>query len=117
MTRVVLRFDQTQTLIITGSGQPVCTLNTSVTLAYRHLQMPSMVIVAHGRSDRNWKVNMLFFKCCTICDGDLLLEATDRVANLKCLQCDYRSTVLADTHLFNVLCEEDPHSQAAQSAA
>ena len=60
---------------------------------------------------------MLFFKCCTICDGDLLLEATDRVANLKCLQCDYRSTVPADTHLFNVLCEDDSHRHVAQSAA
>jgi hypothetical protein len=63
----------------------VCTLNASVALAYADLYVPSIVIVAQRRRDGNWNVNMLFFKCCAICDGDLLLEATDHVANLKCL--------------------------------
>lgn len=49
---------------------------------------------------------MLFFKCCTICDGDLLLEADQSEASLKCLRCGNSSSVPANTHLFEVLCEE-----------
>ena len=49
---------------------------------------------------------MLFFKCCTICDGDLLLEADNNEASLKCLSCGKNSSVPANTHLFDVLCEE-----------
>ena len=49
---------------------------------------------------------MLFFKCCTICNGDLLLEADDNGASLKCLACGNSSSVPANTHLFEVLCDE-----------
>ncbi len=59
---------------------------------------------------------MLFFKCCTICDGDLLLEADASKANLKCLRCDYSAAVPADTHLFNVLCDEPYRAPSAQAA-
>lgn len=56
---------------------------------------------------------MLFFKCCTICDGDLLLEAHDDRANLKCLRCGNASTVPSNTHLFEVLCEERSYHQTS----
>jgi hypothetical protein len=55
---------------------------------------------------------MLFLNCCTNCDGDLLLEADTNGANLKCLRCNYASDVPANTHLFNVLCDEtNPHQR------
>jgi hypothetical protein len=59
---------------------------------------------------------MLFFKCCTFCDGDLLLEANHSEASLKCLRCDYLSAVPANTHLFNVLCDDANLITAAQAA-
>ncbi len=49
---------------------------------------------------------MLFFKCCTICEGDLLLEADNHQASIKCLSCGNQSSIPANTHLFEVLCEE-----------
>ncbi len=54
---------------------------------------------------------MLFFKCCTHCSGDLLLEADDLSAVLKCLSCDRQSSVPANTHLFEVLCQEHTFQQ------
>ncbi len=48
---------------------------------------------------------MLFFKCCTVCNGDLALETDDRAASLKCLRCGKVSSVPANTHLFDVMCE------------
>lgn len=65
---------------------------------------------------------MLFFKCCTICEGDLLLEANHSQASLKCLKCGNTSSVPANTHLFEVLCEEpncdsSMHDFADQQAA
>ena len=70
--------------------------------------------------DQNLK--MLFFKCCTICKGDLLLEADKHQASLKCLGCGNTSSVPANTHLFDVLCEEPncddiPHGFEEQRAA
>lgn len=61
-------------------------------------------MVTHGDTDKS--ADMLFFKCCTICDGDLLLEADNHEASVKCLSCGKKSSVPANTHLFEVLCEE-----------
>lgn len=59
---------------------------------------------------------MLFFKCCTICDGDLLLEVDNIGANLTCLRCSYTAAVPANTHLFNVLCDDANRTNSAQAA-
>ena len=59
---------------------------------------------------------MLFFRCCTICDGDLLLEADSKEAKLKCLRCDYSAAISADTHLFDVLCDGEARTSSAQAA-
>lgn len=58
----------------------------------------------NGKVDES--AEMLFFKCCTICNGDLLLEADNHQASVKCLSCGNTSSVPANTHLFEVLCEE-----------
>lgn len=50
---------------------------------------------------------MLFFKCCTVCDGDLVLEAGNDEARLKCMDCGAESSVPSNTHLFNLLCKGD----------
>ena len=50
---------------------------------------------------------MLFFKCCTTCQGDMLLEADARQAQLKCLRCGFKTDIPADTHLYEVICKED----------
>lgn len=56
---------------------------------------------------------MLFFKCCTICKGDLLLEADNDMANLKCLRCGNESSIPANTHLFEVLCNERSYHESS----
>ena len=59
---------------------------------------------------------MLFFNCCIACDGDLLMEATRDQVTLRCLRCDYSSAVPANTHLFEVLCNDAKLSFAPQAA-
>ena len=60
---------------------------------------------------------MLFFKCCEICEGDLLLEANDTEANIKCLLCGYSEAIPVNTHLFDVLCHDSSGSSMLQAAA
>ena len=48
---------------------------------------------------------MIFFRGCIICGGDLLLEADQERADLVCLKCDSMTSVPADTHLYEVLCD------------
>ncbi len=124
MKLVVSRFVQTQPwkkVCIVQTGR---TLNASVTLTPRSITVPSISSVVElvrpneniDAEDVGKSADMLFFKCCTICEGDLLLEAYEDKANLKCLHCGNASSVPSNTHLFEVLCEEKSYHQTSFEA-
>lgn len=47
----------------------------------------------------------------------MLLEANAQQAHLKCLRCNFTADIPADTHLYDVICEEDSSSGFLAQAA